>query len=74
MQRWQQYAGKPLQAPKIILKSLKLIVQKSLSYVPLLKKKMVEFHIFDKSNLSDFVIWKYTTKEDLNRQKHGVSI
>lgn len=34
---------------------------------------MVEFHTFDKSNLSDFATWKYTTKEELNPQKHGAT-
>ena len=33
------------------------------------KRQKIEFHIFERANLSGFGIWKFTAKEDLNQQK-----
>ena len=33
------------------------------------ERQKIEVHIFEIANLSGFSLWKFTAKEDLNRQK-----
>ena len=33
------------------------------------ERQKIEVHIFERANLSGFGTWKFTTKENLNRQK-----
>ena len=35
----------------------------------LFERQKIEVHIFERANLSDFVTWKFSAKENLNRQK-----
>ena len=34
------------------------------------ERQNIEVHIFERANLSGFGTWKFSAKEDLNRQKH----
>ena len=34
-----------------------------------LEREKIEVHIFERANLSGFGTWKFSAKEDLNRQK-----
>ena len=37
------------------------------------ERKKIEVHIFKRASLSGFGTWKFTAKEDLNRQKQVFS-
>ena len=64
---------KTFQAPKILIKSPKLIGQKQLSYERLLKDKNLNFTFLRMPTFQVFATREFTAKEDLNPQKHGIS-
>ena len=63
------FLKKHFQAPKILLKSPKLIGQKSLSYERLFERQKTEVYIFEMANLSGFATYEFNSKEDLNPRK-----
>ena len=63
----RNFPEKPFQAPKIIFKSIPL-AGGIVIWAPS-ERQQIEVQIFERANLSDFGMWKFIAKEDLNQQK-----
>ena len=63
----RHFPEKPFRAPKIIFKSIPL-AGGVVIWAPS-ERQQIKVQIFERANLSDFGMWKFIAKEDLNQQK-----